>query len=407
MRWTGTCLRPEFEGKIRSQTTYFVSTSTLLMMIVKQGNGEILRVSGVREPLSTEHEKWAAVLARDGSWDGSFVFAVQSTRVYCRPSCPAKRPSRDRVTFFPGPRQAEDSGFRPCLRCRPRDIASSPAVELVGRVCRHIDASLDKSLTLASLSSNVGVSPFHLQRTFKRVLGISPRQYVEARRLARMKRSLKNGETVMSAIYEAGFSSRSRIYENVQKPLGVDPGVLRRGGQGLSIQYTIMDCPFGRLLVGSTGNGVCEVCMGSSDEAVETALREDYPQAKVLRSDEGLTKWVSVLDGYFHGRRLPPNLPLDVRATAFQWKVWKQIQSIPYGATTTYSDIANALGVPWAARAVARACATNPVSILVPCHRVVGKDGDLRGYRWGKERKEALLKLEHAGSTGKRETGPL
>lgn len=344
-------------------------------------------------------------MARDGSWDGSFVFAVQSTQVYCRPSCPAKRPSRDQVKFFPGPRQAEDSGFRPCLRCRPSDAASSPAVELVGRVCRHIDASLDKSLTLATLSTNAGVSPFHLQRTFKRILGISPRQYVEARRLARMKRSLKNGETVMSAIYEAGFSSRSRIYENVKKPLGVDPGVLRRGGQGLSIQYTIMDCPFGRLLVGSTGHGICEVCMGSSDEAVETALREDYPQAKVLRNDEGLTKWVSVLDGYFRGRRLPPILPLDVRATAFQWRVWRQIQSIPYGATTTYGDIANALGVPRAARAVARACATNPVSILVPCHRVVGKDGDLRGYRWGKERKEALLELEHAGSTGKRDSG--
>ncbi len=367
------------------------------MQMAKPTGGEVLELSAVRDILLKDDEKWAAVLARDEGRDGSFVFAVRSTRVYCRPSCPAKRPQRDQVAFYPGARQAEEAGFRACQRCQPKEATFSPPSELVGRACRYIDASLDENLTLANISIEVGVSPFHLQRTFKRILRISPRQYVETRRLERMKNSLRNGDTVTTALYKAGFSSRSRIYEKIPKPLGVDPGSFRRGGQGLSIQYTIVDSPLGRLLLASTRDGLCAVCMGSSDEAVEASLREDYPEARVSRNDAGLASWVDELTRYFKGQPLASNLPLDVIATAFQRKVWKQIQSIPYGDIATYSDIAASLGQPKAARAVARACATNPVSLLIPCHRVVGKDGGLRGYRWGEERKEALLKLERTG----------
>ncbi len=373
------------------------------MQMAKLTSGDALEVPGIHDASLNDDEKWAAVLARDQSRDGSFVFAVRSTRIYCRPSCPAKHPNRIQVAFYSGARQAEDAGFRACLRCRPREATFSPASELVRRTCRYIEASLDKTLTLTNISAEIGVSPFHLQRTFKRLLGMSPRQYVEARRLERMKRSLRNGNTVTTALYQAGFSSRSRIYEKTPKPLGVDPGSFRRGGQGLSINYTTMDSPLGRLLLASTKDGLCAVCMGNSDNEIEASLREDYPEAQVSRNDAGLTSWVNALTDYFKGQPLQSNLPLDVRATAFQRRVWRQIQSIPYGSTATYSGIATALGEPKAARAVAKACATNPVSILIPCHRVVGKDGRLHGYRWGEKRKDALLKLEQTGPTGKKE----
>jgi AraC family transcriptional regulator of adaptative response/methylated-DNA-[protein]-cysteine methyltransferase len=209
-----------------------------------------------------------------------------------------------------------------------------------------------------------------------------------------MKRSLKKGKTVNSALYDAGFTSRSRVYERVADRFGTSPGAFRRGGEGLRIEYTIVDCPLGRLLVGATEKGICSVCVGASDEAVEAALSEDYYAAELYRNDDGLKKWVTVFADYFRGQRFPKDLPTDIRATAFQWRVWKEIQSIPRGSTTTYGNIAKTLGAPKAARAVARACATNPVSILIPCHRVVGKDGGLHGYRGGTSRKRALLSLE-------------
>lgn len=342
----------------------------------------------------TEDEKWKAVLARDAKKDGAFVSAVRSTGVYCRPSCPARKPAREQVMFFPGPDEAEQSGFRACLRCRPREAFSNHGIELVDRVTKYIQANLDKQVTLGALAAQIGLSPYHLQRTFKKVLGISPRQYVEARRLEKMKRSLRNGETVNNALYNAGFSSRSRVYEKVPSRLGVNPGTFRRGGEGLRIEYTIVGSPVGRLLVGATDRGVCSVCIGASDEAVEAALRHDYFAADIFRNDEGMKKWVHSFIEYFNGQGFPPDLPMDVRATAFQWRVWKEIQSIPYGATASYSDIANNLGSPNAARAVARACATNPVSLLIPCHRVIGKDGSLHGYGWGIKRKQALLSME-------------
>jgi len=347
-----------------------------------------------RENSMSADEKWRAVLTRNSTSDGAFVFAVRSTGIYCKPSCPARRPARGQVVFFSGSDEAEQFGFRPCRRCQPRNVRLSSQVESIDRICKYIDANLDRKLTLSNLSAHTGMSPYHLQRTFKRVVGISPREYVEARRLEEVKRSLRNGETVSKALYGAGFSSRSRLYEKVSNLFGTSPGTFRRGGLGLRIEYAIVDSPLGRLLIGVTERGICAVCMGDSDAAVEAALSKDYPSAQLHRNDDAMLEWVTAFLNYFSGQRFNFDLPVDVQATAFQWRVWKEIQSVPYGSTTTYGKIASTLGAPQAARAVARACATNPVSLVVPCHRVIGKDGGLRGYRWGKKRKQALLLLE-------------
>ncbi len=337
----------------------------------------------------SDDEKWEAVVARDDSYDSEYVFAVRSTGIYCKPSCPAKHASREQVVFFCGPDQAEQSGFRPCKRCRPREAQSS-GTRLVESVCRFIDANLGQKLTLSKIGNHTGLSPYYLQRSFKQVLGVSPREYAEARRLARMKRSLTSGQTVNDALYKAGFSSRSRIYKKTPS-LGVAPGTFRRGGEGLQIEYTIIDSPLGRLLVGGTERGVCVVSLGASDEVVEASLAQDYFAADLHRNDQALKKWSDKFTEYFADRPFNLKLPLDVQATAFQQRVWKEIQSIPYGKTSTYRKIASAIGKPKAVRAVARACATNPVSLVVPCHRVIGSDGELHGYRWGLRRKQALL----------------
>src|SRR5438132_5557113 len=250
-------------------------------------NQNLAELHGTRERHDnalTDDEKWKAVLSRNDSFDGAFVFAVRSTRIYCRPSCPARRPTKEHVTFFPGSIEAEQSGFRPCQRCLPRGAGPSPRAKLVDHVCKYIEANLQGKLTLVTLSRQVGLSPYHFQRTFKRVLGVSPHQYVESRRLAKMKRFLRDGETVNNSLYNAGFSSRSRVYEKISSGLGANPRPIRQGGRGLQIRYTIVDSPVGRLLVGATERGVCAVCMGDSDRTVETVLAEDYPSAKLHRN---------------------------------------------------------------------------------------------------------------------------
>lgn len=365
----------------------------MLMLTVDPSRPELHSAKVSLENILPDEVKWKAVLSRDSSYDGAFVFGVRSTGIYCRPSCPAKRSSRDNVVFFILPDEAEKSGFRECRRCKPRNARPLPATAWVYDTCAFIDAHLSQKLTLTSLAARAGFSSFYFQRTFKKILGVSPRQYVEARRLAKMKRFLRNGDTVNDSLYNAGFSSRSRVYEKIGSGLGANPGAIRQGGRGLQIQYTIVDSPVGRLLVGATERGVCAVCMGDSDRTVETVLAEDYPAARLHRNDEGMKEWANAFVGYFAGQS-PLKLPLDVTGTAFQWKVWKKIQSIPFGETATYSGIASSLGAPQASRAVARACATNPVALVIPCHRVIGKDGGLHGYRWGNERKLTLLKLE-------------
>ena len=371
------------------------------MLTAQRNSTDIQHPRNNLQSISADMEKWRAVVERDESKDGLFVFGVRSTGVYCRPSCPARHPNPEQVVFFSRPDEAESAGFRACKRCHPRDQRSSTKAELVQRICRYIESNLDEKLTLENLSRQAGLSPFHFQRTFKRILGISPRQYVEARRLEKVKRSLTSGETVTNSLYDAGFTSKSRLYER-RTQLGVSPGIFRRGGQGLRIHYTIVDSHIGRVLLAATERGACAVCMGASDEAVEAALREDYYAADLQRDDENMKKWAGALRSYFDGHEFPRDLPLDLQATAFQWKVWREIQSIPYGQTATYSNIAKSIGAPHATRAVARACATNPVAIVIPCHRVIGKDGSLRGYAWGVKRKKTMLSLESQGQSGLR-----
>ena len=341
---------------------------------------------------------WRAVVGREPAADGTFVYAVRSTGIYCRPTCAARKPRREQVVFFPGPEEAERAGFRPCRRCRPRgEAAGAVQAALVRRVCRYIDEHLEDTVSLASLAgtdADAGLNPHRLQRTFKRVLGITPRQYADARRLDRLKGRLREGETVTRALYDAGYGSSSRLYERVPVHFGMTPATYRRGGQGMPIGYAIADSPLGRLLVASTPRGVCAVYLGDSDRALEAALAEEYPAAEIRRGDGDADRWIGAVVRHLEGHHPRLDLPLDVQATAFQRRVWEELRAIPYGATRSYGDIARRLGEPGAARAVGRACATNPVSLVVPCHRAVREDGSLGGYRWGVERKPRLLTFE-------------
>jgi AraC family transcriptional regulator of adaptative response/methylated-DNA-[protein]-cysteine methyltransferase len=339
-----------------------------------------------------DRSRLKAVLARDRSMDGRFVFGVRSTGIYCRPSCPSRRPRPDRVVFFPVPEAAETGGFRACRRCRPQDATSAdPAVGWARRLCREIEGAGDVRLEV--LARSAGVSPQHLQRTFKRVVGISPREYAAALRLRAVKVRLKKGDAVTEALYEAGFGSSSRLYERADARLGMTPGTYKRGGKGMRIRYSIVGSPLGRLLVAATERGVSAVYLHDQDAFLEGALREEYPAAEIRR-DDSRGPWMEAILAHLGGRRPHLDLPIDVQATAFQWQVWEALRRIPYGETRSYAEIAQALGRPTAARAVARACASNRVAILVPCHRVVAKDGSLSGYRWGTERKQALLQRE-------------
>jgi AraC family transcriptional regulator, regulatory protein of adaptative response / methylated-DNA-[protein]-cysteine methyltransferase len=344
-----------------------------------------------------QEDWWQAVLARDKNFDSTFVYGVRSTGIYCRPSCSSRRPRQDQVVFFRMREAAKQAGFRPCLRCRPDEaVSEDPHVKLVKRLCRYIEGhdSPDSPLTLAEMSGYLQVSPHHLQRTFKRIMGITPRQYAEACRLRRLKTLVRNGESVTRALYEAGYGSSSRLYEGASSRLGMTPGAYLRGGKGMRIRYTIMDSPLGRLLIAATGRGICAVSIGGSDEALEATLSKEYPAAEIEGDKTGLKGYMAAMLKYLEGKETNLNLPLDIRVTAFQWKVYEALKTIPSGQTRTYEEIAKTIGRPKAVRAVARACATNPAAIVIPCHRVVRKDGSLGGYRWGLKRKKSLLQKE-------------
>src|SRR5437879_655519 len=261
------------------------------MLTAQRSNADLQQMQKDQRNIATDVEKWKAVVERDETMDGLFVFAVRSTGIYCKPSCPARHPNLEQVIFFSQPDAAERSGFRACKRCQPQGARPSARAQLIQKTCRYIETNLDERLTLESLSRQAGLSPFHFQRTFKRILGISPRQYVEASRLEKVKRSLTNGETVTNSLYNAGFTSKSRLYEKTLPHFGVSPGIFRRGGEGLRIHYTIVDSRIGRVLLAATQRGACAVCMGASDEAVEAALQEDYYAADLHRDDESMKKW--------------------------------------------------------------------------------------------------------------------
>jgi AraC family transcriptional regulator of adaptative response/methylated-DNA-[protein]-cysteine methyltransferase len=344
-----------------------------------------------------QEELWGAVLSKDVQFDGSFVFAVRSTGIYCRPSCPSRRPRRDRVTFFRLPEAAEQAGFRACRRCHPRQARLvDPHVEMVQRACQYLTSADGERITLAALSERVGLSAFHLQRTFKSIMGITPRQYADACRLERFKASVRDGDSITGAMYTAGFGSSSRLYSRAASALGMTPATYSRGGGGAVINYATAKCSLGRLLVAGTERGVCAVKLGDSDTALEADLFNEYPAAQIQRSDSGLREAVHDLLDYLAGNRPHLALPLDIQATAFQWRVWEELRAIPYGKTSSYSNIAKAIGRPKAVRAVARACASNPVALVIPCHRVIREDHTLGGYRWGLARKKSLLAKESA-----------
>jgi AraC family transcriptional regulator of adaptative response/methylated-DNA-[protein]-cysteine methyltransferase len=335
--------------------------------------------------------KWHQVMARDARQDGRFVFAVRTTGIYCRPSCPSRRPRRDSVEFYANPNDAERAGYRACLRCKPTEVSSQ--AQHVARARQLLDNS-EGIMTLADLSKRVGLSSFHLQRLFKRATGLSPREYQSARRMQHVKSGLRKGDDVTTALYDAGFGSPSRLYEKSGQQLGMTPGEYRRGGSGATIRYAIAPTPLGRMLVAATDRGLCAVRFAETVTELERDLRNEFHSATLYRDDAALKEYVEPLVASIRGDNSPIDLPLDIRATAFQQKVWDMLRRIPRGETRSYTEVAREIGEPTAVRAVARACATNPVALAVPCHRVVRSDGDISGYRWGVERKKKLLERE-------------
>jgi len=324
-------------------------------------------------------------MARDRRFDGAFVYAVRSTGIYCRPSCASRRPRRTQVTFFPIPEAAEREGFRACRRCHPADAnGTDPAVTLVREACRAIAAG-----------QTPPGDPRRLARVFKRILGITPRAYGQAQRVTHFKQELKRRKQVSPALYEAGYSSTSRVYERTHEELGMTPATYARGGAGVEIVFVTPSTPLGRLLVAATDRGVCRVMLGDSAAKLEADLRGEFDAADVREDQSGkLEGYVEAILSYLDGTEPHLDLPLDIRATAFQRRVWQELRQIPFGETRTYAEVAKAIGQPQATRAVARACATNPTALVIPCHRVVRGDGALGGYRWGAERKKALLEKE-------------
>ena len=333
--------------------------------------------------------RWQAVLDRDATSDGQFVYGVASTHIYCKPSCPSRRPNRENVKFFDETGAAEKAGFRACRRCQPDKV--NPTKELIESICRYIEVHSAESPGLTELGKTFQLNPQHLQRTFKAALGITPHEYLEAYRLNQLKQRLKDGDEVTGAMYEVGYSSSSRLYEQAPTKLGMTPATYRQGGKGMTIKYDMVNCPLGLMLVAATERGLCAVSLGDSETNLLAALRQEYPQAQLERDETSLRKWSNELVEHMKGRPLNTELPLAVSYTPFQGRVWQALQDIPYGTTRSYGDIARTLGQPTAVRAVAQACASNKIALVIPCHRVIRENGALGGYRWGLERKEALI----------------
>jgi AraC family transcriptional regulator, regulatory protein of adaptative response / methylated-DNA-[protein]-cysteine methyltransferase len=341
----------------------------------------------------------AAVMARDRRADGSFVYAVTSTRIFCRPSCASRRPRAENITFFPSAKLAHEAGYRACMRCEP-EADRSGATEIAQRVCRYIDAQGDDAPGLAELSAHFGLSPHHLARTFKASIGMTPKAYADLRRVERLKLGLRDGASVTNALYSAGYGSSSRLYERGKTLLGMTPGDYRRKGLGMSIGFAIADTSLGKLLVAQTARGICAVKLGDSDTSLERELRREYSAATLSRDDARLARTLRAIVRHIERGTPCVGLSLDVQASAFTRSVWKALAAIPYGQTRTYGEIAESMGRPTAARAVARACASNRVALVIPCHRVIPNTGGVGGYRWGAARKRALLDLERRMGTG-------
>jgi AraC family transcriptional regulator of adaptative response/methylated-DNA-[protein]-cysteine methyltransferase len=338
--------------------------------------------------------QWTAIVNRDAHADAHFIYAVRTTGIYCRPSCPSRRPDRRNVVFFDTPAEARAGGFRACKRCRPDERpAADPWVEKIGRACALL-AQAEHPPSLHALASRFAASAAHFQRMFTRIVGVSPRAYAEAHRAHRVKSGLRRSPTVTDALFDAGYQSSSRFYEGVVKRIGMAPSVYRRGGAGEVIRYTTVRSDLGWVLIAMTARGLCAVSMGDSADRLKAALEREYPAAVLERSSAGLAEMARTIVGLVDGHPPSSDLPFDVRATAFQWRVWSALSKIPAGETRTYGELAAAIGRPRAARAVARACASNRLALAIPCHRAVPASGGAGGYRWGASRKQALLARE-------------
>lgn len=340
---------------------------------------------------------WQAVKTNDVRFDGAFVLGVKTTGIYCKPSCRARLPKRENVAFYESCRTAESNGFRACLRCRPKAVnATDPQVAAILRACGLIDEY--EQFSLDDLSAELNLSPSHLQRTFKEIVGVSPKKYAEAKQMERFREGIRGGGDVVTAMYDAGYGSSSRLYEKASENLGMTPATYKKGGKGMNINYIITDCELGKLLVARTPRGICSVTFGDTDEKLSIGLAAEYPNAEITNDDRDLGKSVDAIVKYLAGKNKRLVLPLDLRATAFQMQVWDFLRKIPYGETRSYSEIAEQLGDKKKVRAVAQACAKNRVAVVIPCHRVIANDGKLSGYRWGIERKKQLLAQEKANS---------
>jgi AraC family transcriptional regulator of adaptative response/methylated-DNA-[protein]-cysteine methyltransferase len=337
---------------------------------------------------STDNRRWAAVLRRDRRADGAFVYAVKTTGVYCRPACPARLPKRTNVRFFPTGRDAERAGYRACKRC-----GQGPDHGAVVRACQMIDEAAEPP-SLNELADAVGLSPFYFHRLFKSVVGVTPKSYADARRVRRFQEGLREGQPVTRAMYEAGFGSSSRCYEGAAGNLGMTPSAYRNGGAGQVIRVAVAPCHLGWVLVAATEKGVCGIEFGDTAGALKEGLAGRFPNAELRGDDPDFAAWVGAVLRLIDAPGQGSDLPLDIRGTAFQRRVWEALRAIPAGTTATYGEIAARVGSPAAVRAVANACAANPVAVAIPCHRVIGQDGELRGYRWGLRRKRALLERE-------------
>lgn len=355
---------------------------------------EVGTVGGIGAEMSRPDDPWQVVLSRDRSWDGALFYAVRTTGIFCRPSCPSRRPRRENVTFFHSANDAAHAGYRPCHRCHPESAAGTTTERRIQRAIRYLDEHRTERITLEQLGDVVGLSPFHLQRAFRSAMGVSPRQYQEARRLEAMKERLGSGARVGTAVWEAGYGSMRGAYEAVARGTGMTPGRYRNGGAGVHITCAVRETRFGSMLVGWTASGVCAVVLGDSLHDVMAQLRTEFPAAEI--SEDGASAAVDDVLRHLEGTHPGLALPLDLHGTSFQLRVWEALRQIPAGEVRTYGEVAAAIGAPGSARAVARACAANRTALVVPCHRVVRSDGSPSGYRWGGQRKRQLL--EHEGS---------
>ena len=351
--------------------------------------------SSTKSRRATEDDaRWAAVIARDRKADGTFYYSVRTTGVYCRPSCGSRRARRENVGFHSTRAEAERAGFRPCKRCKPdREDAFTGQAKTVEKICRYIEAC-ETLPTLDELAAKAGLSPFHFHRVFKAATGLTPRGYAIAQRSRRLRDQLGRSRTVTEAVFDAGFSSSARFYESADGMLGMKPAAFRKGGVDAQIHFAIGECSLGSILVAMSRRGVCAILLGDDPESLVRDLQDRFRRANLVGGDAKFEELVAKVVGFIEAPALGLDLPLDVRGTAFQQRVWQALRRIPAGSTASYSDIARRIGAPKSVRAVAQACASNSIAVAIPCHRVVKNDGALSGYRWGVERKRALLERE-------------